>query len=421
MDESELEETEPDESESEESPTERRYRRGVGITLAVLALLGAWIAILQTNAATNESSTARDATRLASEAQTARDRRRGRRIGARADRQRDRSCSRSRPAFNIDEAAAADVGATVDPAREQQRLDEGRATLDGALVADEAGVESVSVNAARLTLEQSAVVDQRVTWNARASQYETVMTTLAVAIFLIGFTMVVGRRLRPPFAAPGLALALFCFGWAVHIYLKPIPDVAPVALDRTAAGQVALERGRGDDAVTAYSDAVDADPDYATARSGSGLATMVAANPDLLVTFALTDTSPEVVEAAGAQLEDAFAAGADDPTTSASAAIVAVAATDWDLAGELLEETVERNERTPGAQLNRSAVAVAQGERDVAEEWLDTGRGGRVGPRRDRHGPSGARAVLHGAGVGRVRSRPSRLRWSRSSASGPSA
>ena len=32
---------------------------------------------------------------------------------------------------------------------------------------------------------------ERITWNNRASQYETVLTVLAVAIFLVGFTMVV--------------------------------------------------------------------------------------------------------------------------------------------------------------------------------------------------------------------------------------
>ncbi len=176
------------------------------------------------------------------------------------------------------------------------------------------------------------------------------MTTLAVAIFLIGFTMVVGRRLRPPFAAPGLALAVFCFGWAVHIYLKPIPDVAPAALDQAAVGQAALDDGRADDAVVAYGAAVEADPDYPTARAGLGLATLVAANPDLLNTFALTDTDPDVLATADDELTAALDAGADDsPTTVASAALVAFAATDWSRAGELLEDAIELNERTPGA------------------------------------------------------------------------
>lgn len=363
----------PDDSDADDSPGEARYRRGVGITLAVLALLGAWIAILQTNAATNESSAAREATRLASEAQTARILDNG--VGlALEEIDSEVDLFADRPAFDVDEAAAAEVGATVDQDRLQQRLEEGRATVGLALVADEAQVDQLSVDAARLTLEQKAVVDQRVTWNARASQYETVMTTLAVAIFLIGFTMVVGRRLRPPFAAPGLALALFCFGWAVHIYLKPIPDVAPRALEQTAVGQVALERGRGEDAVAAYASAVEADQDYATARSGLGLATMVAASPDLLRTFALTDTAAEVVDAAAEELDEALALGSDDdPVALASAAVVTVAARDWDRAAELLEEAAEINEKTPAVQLTRSAVAVAQGEPEVASEWLDRG------------------------------------------------
>jgi hypothetical protein len=55
----------PDAEQDEDAP----YKRRVAIVLAVLAVLGAWIGILHTNAATNESNVARETTRTAVSAQ----------------------------------------------------------------------------------------------------------------------------------------------------------------------------------------------------------------------------------------------------------------------------------------------------------------------------------------------------------------
>lgn len=364
-------ETTDDEVVDDEERAESRYRRRIGVTLATLALLGAWIAVLQTNAATNESRTTREATRLAAEAQTANVVDRGVQSGL------EQVAAESqvfplRGAFNISEEAAAEVDANLDPARGQARLEAGQALVDGALGVDATRVTAISERARRLSLEQSAVVEQRITWNARASQYETVMTTLAIAIFLIGFTMVVGRKLRPPFVGPGLLLAVFCFGWAIHIYQKPIPEVDLTAIGRTASGLVALSEGRSEDALADFDEAVDADEEYAPAYEGRGLARMVVANPDLLTSLAITDRSPEVVDAASADLDTAFElGGTKDARTVAVAALTQIVAADWDRAAVLLEDAVEDNDRTPGLMLWRSAVAVAQDDESAADDWLD--------------------------------------------------
>ena len=231
---------------------------------------------------------------------------------------------------------------------------------------------AISEEARRLSLEQRAVVDQRITWNARASQYETVLTTLAIAIFLIGFTMVVGPRIRPPFVGPGLLLALFCFGWAVHIYLKPIPEVDLPAISATAAGEVALAQGRAEDAVDDFDTAIEASDTYAPAFAGRGLARLVVANPDLLTSLAITDQSPQVVDAAVADLDRAFELGATkDAQAVAIAALARIVGEDWDAAATLLEDAVDEQQRTPGLQLWRSAIAVAQDDPTTASEWLE--------------------------------------------------
>lgn len=357
--------------------TEARYRRGVGITLALLALLGAWIAVLATNAATNESRTTREATRIASEAQTANVVAQGanaglEQIGA------EIAEFGFRPGLQTGAEAAAE-GIELDPTAEADRLASARATLDAATATYGSRRTEVSEQSTALSLEQTAIVAERITWNNRASQYETVLTVLAVAIFLVGFAMVVSRGLRPPFVVPGTILAMICFGWSIQIYMKPVPTVDPDAVDRTAAGQVAIDEGRPHDAVANFTAAIDAQDNYSIAHRGRGLATLLTGNPDLLRTWAITDSSPDIVDPATAELDRALAlGGTNDPQTVATAAIAAVVATDWDRAAELLDTAITENDRTPGLQLSRSAVAVALGDETAARQWLDAAVGNMV-------------------------------------------
>ncbi|MCD9625698.1 hypothetical protein [Rhabdothermincola salaria] len=350
--------------------TEARYRRGVGITLAVLALLGGWIAVLATDAGTNESRTTRQATRLASESQTAAVVDQGVKAGI-DQTEAEMKVFASRPGFRLPEIAAEEGAITLDPDAEQGRVEEATAVVERALTGDAVRATEISEEARALALEHKQLVAERITWNNRASQYETVLTTLAVAIFLVGFTMVVSRGLRPPFVVPGMILAVFCFGWAIQIYLKPIPDVAPEAITSSATGQVALDEGRATDAVAAFADAVTADDGYQIAHRGLGLSTLVEANPDLLRTFAITDNDPDLLRTTAAQLEVALREGGDeDPTTVATAALATLVGADWARTAELLELAIGENQRTPGLALTRSAVAIAEGDAATAEEWL---------------------------------------------------
>lgn len=351
---------------------EDRYRRRVGLALAALAVLGAWIAVLQTNASTNEARTAREATRLASESQRAQV------VADGADRGFTEVLTEAvalperaplRDAGQIEET----FGIAPDPDRQRARVDEARASVESALGEDPgSGVVGSREDARRLSLTQAAVVEERVTWNARASQYETVITTLGVAIFLVGFTLVVGRRSRPPIAAPALLLAVYCLGWAVHIYLKPIPDVDRDAIDAVAVGQVALADGRAADALEAFDRAVEVDDGYAPGWQGRGVATLVAANPDLLNTFAVTDPDRQVVERAAADVERGLEETVDPSAESLTgAALTAIVGGEWELADELLREATEANQLTPAVALARAAVAVALGDGDRAGELLE--------------------------------------------------
>ncbi len=380
------EQNQPGDQEPQATPAERRFKRRIGISLATLAVLGAWIAVLATNAATNESTAARQATRLASESQTADVLSKGVNTGLdQVDAELE--LLTIRPVFGDAATVTEEYGVATDPDRAAQRQQQAADSLEEALGGDGTVAAELEISANELSLEQQLTVEQRVSWNAKASQYETVLTVLAVAIFLVGFTLVLGRKLRPPVAVPGLILAVICAGWALQIYYKPTPEVAAESISATAKGQYLLGTGAAQEAIDEYDEALEATPDYVEALQARALARMALANPDLLTTLAFTDTSTEVFDAVEADIAAALAAGGDeDPLLLAVASIAAVGEADWDKAATRIEEGIALNELAAELYLWRSAVAVAQGDAEAAEEWLEEAvtRFGDVGVERGR-------------------------------------
>jgi tetratricopeptide (TPR) repeat protein len=366
---------EPDDAEhlepADEEESESRYRRRVGIALATLAVLAAWIAWVQTGASNNESATARQATRLAAEAQTAEVLSSGIRAGF-GEVDAELSLLQNREVFGQTDDLASQFGLQLDPERAELREQQAREAIEGGLLQEPDLPSRLAIEAERLSLEQQLVVEQRVTWNAKSSQYDTVLTVLAVAIFLLGFTLVVGRKLRPPLAVPGLVLAVTCAAWTLQIYTKPTPEVDTTAIDATATGRHLESQGEYAAAIGQFDAALESTPDYAEALTSRALTTVLEANPDLLVTLAWTDTSETVLDDAAADVEAALDAGGEkDPATWAVGAVIAMGQGDWDRAAEFLDEGISLNELAAELYLWRSAAAIALGDRDGAEDWLE--------------------------------------------------
>ena len=339
---------------------EEGYQRRVAILLAVVAVLGAWIAVLATNAGTNESRDAREATRLAAQSQT---------LGI-----------IERAAVNADVQAASEVRtlpfrrvfASPEGPLDEDQLDEATETILADVIGDERSLFDLRTEANRSKLTQATTVETRVTWNARASQYETVVTVLGVALFLIGFTLVVSSRVRPPIAVPGFVLVVFVIGWAVHIYNKPIPDTPDEAIAATALGQALMDDGRVMEAIDSYTQAIEADDDYEVPWRGRGLAHFALANPDILRTGAITSSDPVASDAAVADITRAIELGGDDdPAALFLGGIVTFADGRYDLSAELLQRAVELNPLTPDVQLTRSAVEAARGDETAALDWRE--------------------------------------------------
>ena len=351
------------------------YKHAVAIILALLGVLAGWIAILATNAATNESRFARETTRRAIEAQTAA-------LGEQAVLAlRGRRYERAR----LPRGAAVLRGEPGRGARrarrcpgvsQEERLAEAEAVFEDTIGSADDGDVSLELAARQLSLEQASLTDQRVTWNARASQYETVLTVVAVAIFLIGFTLVLDRRARPPILLPGLILAGYCLGWSIHIYNKPIPTTSEAAIESTAVGTVLLDKGDTGEAIAAFSAAIAAESDFVEPYEGRALARFVDANPDFFETFAISDNDPELLEAAAVDISEAIElGGGDDATVLAVAAVLAYAANDYETTAAFLEQIVEVNDQTPDVQLLLGAVEIARGDEAEARRWLERATG----------------------------------------------
>ncbi|WCB95176.1 hypothetical protein DSM104299_03919 [Baekduia alba] len=298
-----------------------RLKRHIAITLALLAVLGAGIAIAQRDASTKESTTARETTRAAVR------------------------------------ALRANVGVTAASGTEARRL-AARRQLD----------------AARETLSQRALATTRVTWNTRSTQYTTVIAVLAAALFFVGYALVVEGPLRPYSYALGVGTAVFAAGWALWIFHQPIPETSSRAVAAAARATVLSADGRPRAAVAGFSRAIAADGDYAAAFLGRSRALLQAANPDYPVTGAWTDRSGRASRPA---IRDAERAQALDPGKDllgpGLVALQAFYVGDLDKAVAATDAARAINPHVPDVWLLRGAALLARGDRAAADAALAHG------------------------------------------------
>lgn len=332
-----------------------RYRRRVGTLLAVLAVATGFVTVIETRAATNESFYARETTRTGVEAMAA----------------------------NVTAAAA--VGVEVDLHAEQVALAaspllsaDARATDLATAAVDDRAVQPeltrLLLDTQRLSLKQAAQAETRVTWNNRASQYGTVITTLGVALFLVGFTLVLGRKIRPPVLLPGLLLAVYCLGWTAWIWHREIPDTPPAAIEATAAGNVGVAEARYADALAEFDKAIKRDSDYPEAFSGRSAAGFLAANPDYLTTGAVTDVTSEMFKRSVDDAADGveLSQGRDFLSVYLES-LTAFYAGDYETTVATAEEAIPLNPLAAQVYFLEAAAQLALGDVDAAVASVDAG------------------------------------------------
>jgi tetratricopeptide (TPR) repeat protein len=345
-----------------------RFMPEIAISLALLVVLGAGLAILQVQASANESNTARATTRVAVQAMRANV------VAAtvaglapQLDAERAFLAFR-RPLTPGAPSLAAAVGIPTSKAR-----------TDGSLrVAQQAVPDlgagkllpELQTDAERLTLKQRALAKTRVTWNDRSTQYTTVIAVLAIAIFLVGFGLVVGGSIRGSAYTLGVAVGLFAAAWAVRIYSLPIPSTPEKAITATARGAVLTGNGDFRAALAQYDAAVRTAGDYAAAYSGRARARLLAANPDYPVTRAVTDLTGRSVAEALLDARKAHELDSRDILATSLLALTSFYDGDYEKARSATSAAIEINPKVPDLWLLRSATDVALGDQPAASAAL---------------------------------------------------
>ena len=353
-----------------EEPDEGASSRGtlgrwIGVSLAAIAVVGAGIGVLQTDASVNESNTARETTRTAVGALRASV------IGGAGQLLEEDIDAESSALLREQAFVARQEGNAAEPLTSEELRDvvpEG-SDLPGARTRE--ALRELSFDSERLALRQATLAETRVTWNDRSTQYTTAIAVLAVALFLVGFSLVLEGRRRVAFYALGVVVALVTIGMTTYVLLLDIPETPDEAVAATARGTVSSDQDNQDRAVGLFDDAIEIDGDYSEPYSRRAIARVLADNPDLRETGALTGDIANL-EKAGVDARRGFELSGDrDLLALAFAAIVGIYAGEYERSVQAATEAIAINGQNPDFRFAKSAAEVGLGDADAATDSLD--------------------------------------------------
>jgi tetratricopeptide (TPR) repeat protein len=331
-----------------------RLKQAIAITLALLVVLGAAIAIQEATGSVNESNTARETTRVAVRAMTAR-------VAldavlrAQAGLAGERGFLPFRPPLS--------AGATP------RRLDDARREVPVGKTPAE--LDALRFTAAHEGLRQGTLARTRITWNDVATRYTTAIAVLAVALFFVGFSLTVEGPPRKAAFGLGIVTGLFAAGWTVYIHELPIPGTPERALAAAARGAVLADHGDFRGAAGAYDRAIGADRDFAAAYSGRAYARLLVANPDYRVTKAFTDARGGGSTGAVGDAQRALALGGRrDLSAYTLIGIAAIYGGRYPQARAAADGALAINRRVPDLYLLRSAAELGLGHGEGARADL---------------------------------------------------
>ncbi len=352
------------EETAEEEDGKGGLGRWIAMSLAAIAVLGAGIAILQTDAAVNESNTARETTRTAVGALRAG-------VIENAAELLEEDIDAESSALLREQAFVARGSGEAAPPLTSSELEtvvpEG-GDLPGARTREE--LTELSFDAERLTLSQAATAETRVTWNDRATQYTTAIAILAVALFLVGFSLVLRGPQRIVFYLFGVAVALLVVGASAYIYLLDIPETPDEAITAAARGTVESQAGNQERAIELFDEAIEIDGDYADPYSRRAIARAVAANPDVRATGAVTGDDAALDEAIDDALRSIELDDGRDFLTFAFGAIVGIYLGAYEESVRAADQGIAINGQVPDIRLAKSAAEVGLGDAQAATETL---------------------------------------------------
>ena len=226
----------------------------------------------------------------------------------------------------------------------------------------------VNVDPNKVRLQQAARAELVEDFGGKADAYVAVLTVLAVSLFLIGLSLTVAGRGRRFLFIPGVGLAVACVLWAALITAREVSRTPARAITAVAEGDRLAEQKRFDEAIDAYTEALDARPDYGTAFGRRADAHFLAGSPQNAANF-VSITDEDSLKRAIADGEKAVANGAEnDLSVVASLGFQYFLAKDYGKAARFTSDALELNDQRPELWFNRGVIELARGNNDEALE-----------------------------------------------------
>jgi tetratricopeptide (TPR) repeat protein len=252
---------------------EERFKRIIAVVIAVITLLAAGLAFLQSDASARDDRANRDTKRYATEAL-------GRKVSGDARVNFDYN-SAYQAWYELDTLAnsATSRGDTAAAARYTKLRDEMTkfSPLLAAPYFDPAkGEPNTSRYESDIYLVEMTVLNEKFVaassvkdaWDAKANGYVFHLTLLAVAFFLFGLSITIANSFtRWIFSIVGAVVTVVATGMALTTWLEPVYDLRDQgsAIEAFARGSGQAYQGQWDAAITSYSEAIQTVPSYASA------------------------------------------------------------------------------------------------------------------------------------------------------------
>jgi tetratricopeptide (TPR) repeat protein len=252
---------------------EERFKRMIALVIAVVTVISAGIALLQSDASARDDRANRDTKRYATEAM-------GRKVSGDARVNFDYN-SAYQSWYELDTLASSATSRGDEAAATRYaKLRDEMTSLSPLLAAPyfdaahgqpnisryEADVYLVEITA--LNEKFSAASGVKDAWDSKANGYVLHLTLLAVSFFLFGLSITIANPFtRWIFSGVGTIITVAATGMAVSTWAQPVPDLRNQgsAIDAYARGVGLAHQERWDEALTAYTEAIQTVPNYTSA------------------------------------------------------------------------------------------------------------------------------------------------------------
>ena len=354
------------------------FRRRLALVVVLITLFGAIVAYLHEQNSNLEDNAAR-------EAQIASIKGFGQQVGASTEFRFDYRVFVQRQLLERRHVvAAARQRSTVDPtlsslySKDSDRFTQLRDTIgDGARVQNDE--DAITVNSKLQTTPDKARLQQEVFSNKandygnKADAFVALLTVLAVGLFLIGLSLTLSGRGRYFLAAPGVAVAIVCLGWAVVVTTGSITQVSTNSVDLTAEGQELAASGDANGAIDKFKAAIADSPQFGAAYARLAEAEFIAGGKTLVGNQFQSLSDPDATKRAITAGEKAISLGEGNASLLSDVGFYHFTLGEYDRAEQLSKQALDNNDQFPPLVFNLGVVQVAKGDESAAEDTYTRG------------------------------------------------